>query len=113
VVLEDGKALSYDNAFDDVGALGRAIQRGVARAKLPQAVADLEAGRAVEFADLRISRSGIGHGGESLRWDEVGAIDAKNDVLVITRRSGGEAWASVEVPRIPNVALFSQVVGHA
>ena len=114
VRMEDGTKLEYENdAFDEIALLGRHIQNGVARARFPLATADLDAGKWVDFDELRISKGGIERGGEVLPWSEMEEIHAAKGELVVVRRSGKETWNPIDVKSIPNLALLSSLIDHA
>lgn len=109
--LTDPSGTSYLVTGDFTGPeqWGPEIQRRVAAAQLPRAVADIEAGKTLEFASIALSRSHIRAHGRSVSWSEVQEI--RVDKGYISIRVAGEwfSLAKTTTNAIPNVFIFLEL----
>lgn len=85
---------------------GELIQDEVYRYKMPQAVANYNAGNNVDFGPLAVSKQGISSRKETLPWSEIKDIRINDGVVYIDKQGGWFSWAVVGVEEIGNFYIF-------
>jgi hypothetical protein len=107
VQLHGGEILSFDNRFSRTKKLGQVLQERLAAARLPQCMAEIRAGKRVEFGTLSLDQEGIYQWDKMLKWDEVEKVTFNHKALSIAKKgSKWGSWANVKAHEIPNAALF-------
>ena len=59
VYLRGGEMLSFDNRFSRTKKLGQVLQERLAAAHLPECMAEIQAGKRVEFGALSLDQEGL------------------------------------------------------
>jgi hypothetical protein len=90
--------------------LGRQIKAEVARVRLPEIAACLQAGEAVSFGPLRVTPAGLFKGRHVLRWDEIEDVRVSDGIVSFKKKGQWLAWKKVAVEKIPNYFLFDPIV---
>ncbi|MFI6472727.1 DUF6585 family protein [Streptomyces sp. NPDC050516] len=91
---------------------GPAIQQAVTQAQLPQAVAELNAGRRLEFGPLWLTPTEIGSGDKSTPWPQVEEVAVKDGYVRIRVAGRWSALSMTAVSRIPNFLVFHALADH-
>ena len=107
-VFELGHELPY------VERLGSFMEREVARHLLPHAVAIYEAGKVQEFADILVSRAGIGLKStqRALQWSELEKLTIDDTSVSFYRRGDTWAWTTLSISGMPNIGVLRGLVRH-
>jgi hypothetical protein len=107
LTLQGGEVLSFDNRLGKTKKLGQILQERLAEAHLPHYMAEIQAGKRVEFGTLSLDREGVYQQDKALKWDEVEKVTFNHKTLSIGKKgSKWGSWASVKTHEIPNAALF-------
>jgi hypothetical protein len=110
VRMRDGRRLSFDDHYPQVGQLGPHIEEEVNRRRMPAILADLKAGRAVDFDAAVVSPHGLEVRGDRIAWNQIDFIELIQGTVFIRELYRIEPWAKVPVPQIANVFIFLNVV---
>ncbi len=106
---QNGSNFTLDNRFSKVKKLAQTVQERMANAQLPKYLADLEAGKRIEFGSLGFDQKGVYHFNKSLSWSEVGKVDFNSGCLVITKKGAWGSWLKASVAEIPNAVVFAVI----
>ncbi|MEV0368911.1 DUF6585 family protein [Streptomyces sp. NPDC050636] len=92
-----------------VAEWGPAIQRAVAHAQLPRALAALGRGERLAFGEVWLTREQVGSGAVSARWPQVRQIDITKGAI---RLNTDGNWHSLmpTTSTVPNLFLFCALV---
>jgi hypothetical protein len=90
--------------------LGRLLDEGVTRAKLPQAIDRFNAGQAVSFGPLTVSPSGISADDRALPWSEIQQVRTWQGYVSVRKSGKWLAWKTARVAQIPNYFVFDALV---
>jgi hypothetical protein len=115
ICLRSGKTFVLSNLTDLLADYERLVATIVEQAdtrRLPEALADLEAGRLLDFGGLQLSPEGIHHGEHVLPWAEVGSIMSDPFRVSIARRDALLSWAIVPSGQLHNRFLLKTLVYH-
>jgi hypothetical protein len=115
ICLRSGKTFVLSNLRDLLADYERLIATIVEQAdtrKLPQALADLEAGGMLYFGGLSLTSEGIVQGERLLPWAEVQSIQSDMFRVAIERRGAWFTWATVESGRLYNRFLLRTLVNR-
>jgi hypothetical protein len=115
ICLRSGKTFVLSNLTDLLANYERLVATIVEHAdtcKLPQALAELEAGRMLYFGGLQLSPEGVVHGERVLPWAEVQSIQSDQFRVSIERRGAWFTWATVESGRLYNRFLLRTLVNR-
>jgi hypothetical protein len=97
--------------WDRVTTLGEAVERGVAEAHLPIAMAALRQGQPVRFGDLSLQAAGLVSDRQgTLPWAEIAKVRVNSGFVEIARAGARGLWANKPVATIPNVSVFLAMV---
>lgn len=122
--LHDGTELKVDNSFKKFGAFSEAVRKGVSRAVVAEADAELKGGGEVKFGKVSLSKEGLEQEGKpSLAWAKVASITVEERVdgnviypaLVIRAKAGkGEStdWTVRRISMFPNFDAFIELAGR-
>jgi hypothetical protein len=105
----NGPSLHYGSSYYNSFALGSCLQREFARARFPQAMADLRAGKWLDFDAILISRWGVRAGEDQISWADIELFEVSGDKFYIMSR-GGDPWASFPFTAVSNVELLKQLI---
>jgi hypothetical protein len=124
VVIGKGKDFELSGDTANYRALGDLIEQKLLASRLPQALADLEAGKTVGFGPLTVHRAGLGFDCHSCPWSQVSLNVGLNPEPVI-----GTTYSNlvhlhvhspvltkaykVEIGDIPNFPLFLALVRNS
>lgn len=89
----------------------RALQEEATRVHLPRALAELDAGRAVEFGSATVSPQALTLDGKEIPWSEISALSIKKGFLNI-KRDGKFFRTSLQLSYIPNFSVLASLVRH-
>jgi hypothetical protein len=103
---DDGRNFSFSSLLRGHLRLIQSIEQNMVQFHLPRATAAYQSGQVVPFGPLSVSRQGISNGRETLGWNEVQNIEINRGNLLVKRSPKGAKWASVDVAKIPNLAVF-------
>jgi hypothetical protein len=93
----------------NIEKLGEAIQRESSKLLFPRVVEALNAGRAVDFGVLRVTRGGISKGRNALSWGDLDTVRLKPDRIVIGRKGKLLDWASLSWGKVANPLLLGRL----
>jgi len=111
VQLRDGRKIRFNNALKNAKQLITTIQRAVTPRILARARQDYNAGQAVPFGKLSISRAGISKGKKTLPWDQVERVTVDKGTITVKKQGSLFKWASATVAETPNFFVFAHLVG--
>ncbi|GGP70325.1 DUF6585 family protein [Streptomyces abikoensis] len=107
----DGSTIKLTNFYADPDRWGSAIQHEVTRAQLPNVIATLERGAAIQFGDIAMTMGGIATVKRgAVQWSEIQKIEVKNGVVFLAKAGKLLSWSNTPVAKIPNFFLFLTVV---
>lgn len=90
--------------------VGRLLEQRVTQDQLPKAIARFNAGEAVVFGPLTVSRAGITAGAKALSWNEVKKVTTTSGTVALWKTGKWMAWKTVSVGQIPNYFVFNALV---
>jgi hypothetical protein len=105
----DGRKYKFTDSLRTVEGLGREIQQGVAKTRLPKMLDDFNKGETIDFDRLSLSQAGITKRGETLPWAQVQHIGVADGVITVRKEGARKAWAEEFVKAIPNAVLFLEM----
>ncbi|MFJ8311002.1 MULTISPECIES: DUF6585 family protein [unclassified Streptomyces] len=82
------------------------MQRAVTDARLPRAVAALQAGERLDFGHLWMTAEQIGSQKESLPWQQIQAVEVVNGYLKIKVTGRWLTLSNRSVSVVPNLFVF-------
>lgn len=94
----------------NIEQLGRIMQNAVTPRAIARAADRLNRGEAVVFGPLIVELERLGNGEEFLGWDVIEDVKIRQGVISIKRQGKWLAWEKVDVPSVPNVFAFFEVV---
>jgi hypothetical protein len=108
ILPEDGDVISVDNWFDGAKEFAEKLAPAFAQARLPRALAQLEAGEELRFGgQLCADADGIRGVDRSLAWRDLERIEFRSGGMMnIYKRGARKAWMSVSAAGLPNLLLF-------
>lgn len=89
---------------------GRLLQESVAKAQLPDAVAQFNNGEPVRLGDVVISRDGLSWKSRSWTWDRIEHVEVLNGRVLVQEPGSQRRRLFTEVSRIPNFSVFTGLV---
>lgn len=110
---QDGSEVNFRfnrNSVRNIDALSDTIQQEVTRRKLPQAIAALNAGEAVQFGKLSVDRRGIDNGKEHVSWTDIEEVKVEKGTIAVRKKGKWLSWTNVAVGDTPNVFVFLALV---
>lgn len=112
---QDGAKFIFDTQrIKDVGSLGETIQREVAQAHMPQAIAAYNAGNTIPFGPFNLTQQGIANSkGAVLPWMQVNGVTFNRGNAVIMQTGNVQKWFSAPISKIPNLEVFTNLVSYA
>jgi hypothetical protein len=108
--MKDGRRFDWDDYYRDVGQLGPALEEQINRRRLPAALADVQAGRAVDFGAIVVSPYGLELKRDHIPWGEVDSIELVQGYVHIRQPYRSDPWAKIPVHEVANVFIFLSVV---
>ena len=102
----DGARLRLGDFWDRLSELGLTILRETTRRQLPPALEAFDAGNAVRFGPLLVSREAIEFHRDHLPGAEFGGFAVKKGTLYIRRKGRLLSWHSVRTGKVPNFLLL-------
>ncbi|OEU96347.1 DUF6585 family protein [Streptomyces oceani] len=88
------------------GDWGNAIQEAITRAQLPEALARIQRGGAVEFGDITADGQGLSDRKRTAPWPSISEIGLSNGTFSCSDSRGRALLSMHHVPQIPNVYLL-------
>ena len=111
VRLSDGREQLFDQKLRDIELLVAAIHESTAARLVPRMVAEVRAGRTVEFGKLTVGPHGVALKKAVLPWGDVAGVFLKHGYLVIGRRAASGAERVVRSVTAGLAAFVTSVVG--
>ena len=95
--------------------LGTRLEEEITRRLLPRAIAAFEAGDAVLFDEIALSKRWlrVRQGSKKLAWRDFAGLRNDDQTLKLYKKGLPDAWATLKVVAIPNVAVLSGLIEHA
>jgi hypothetical protein len=100
---------NMNELVDDFPGMVHTITTEAAKRLAPQALADLQAARTLDFGALQLTPQGIVHGGNLLLWEDVGAIGSDSFRVTVEKRGAWLTWAAVSNTQLANRDLFLEL----
>jgi hypothetical protein len=97
--------------FAQMDVWGPMLEEGITRTHLPAVLAELAAGRRVEFGPAAVTADGLVVDGAETRWNEITALSVENGHLTV-KRSGRFFRSSLRIAYVPNLLVLAAVVRH-
>jgi hypothetical protein len=97
--------------FAQMDVWGPMLEEGITRTHLPAVLAELAAGRRVEFGPAAVTADGLVVDGAETRWNEITALSVENGHLTV-KRSGRFFRSSLRIAYVPNFLVLAAVVRH-
>ena len=108
---QDGYEIVLNDRFANVATLGDTVSNQVTGAKMPQVIAAYNAGQAITFGPLSVSRQGIQNAsGNLLPWPEIKDVSLQSGYVAVSKAGKWLRWSSQPVRNIHNVFLFIAMV---
>lgn len=106
VVVEGRKGGTATGKFARHEEWGPAVQEGVTRAQLPEAVRALNAGERLDFGKLWVTRDEVGSARDTAQWHEIEELRIIQGFLKLKVAGKWRSLANVAVAVIPNFFVF-------
>jgi hypothetical protein len=105
----------FKSDLRDGEKLGIRLEEEITRRLLPRAIAAFEAGDAVLFDEVALSKRWlrVRQGSKKLAWRDVAGLRNDDKTLEINKKGTPTAWATLNVAAIPNVGVLSGLIEHA
>ncbi|HEV2653409.1 MAG TPA: DUF6585 family protein, partial [Ktedonobacteraceae bacterium] len=105
----------FKSDLHDGEKLGTRLEGEITRRLLPRAVAAFEAGDAVLFDEIALSKRWlrVRQGSKKLAWRDFAGLRNDEQTLEIYKKGLPGAWATLKVAAIPNVAVLSGLIEYA
>lgn len=114
VQYNDGRKAVFTDMFADAEEIGNAIDYELTRVQLPMAIAAFDAGQALTFDKLQISRQGLAKSPQQwLSWQELKDVQIARGIISIRKSGQMLNWSTIRVARMPNMHIFLALVEHA
>jgi len=110
VVGTDGRAIRLATEWTGIRALGREICLRTAAAQLPDVLAAVDEGHGVRFGDIVVDASGVTCRRGSAPWSEIDFALTRERRVRLEIADGFRPLVNTPAWRVPNVALFIQLV---
>jgi hypothetical protein len=111
IETHEGETVRIPSRVKDSGWLAEKVQEAITELRLPEARAQIRAGREVAFGDLRVSADGLHKkGGDVLPWDEVKKVTVEGGSLIVRNYKGWLAWYTVPLQKVPNAGVLQALV---
>ncbi len=110
VRLADGRKFVFNGQLEKIAGLGAAFQQQCAARILPRARVAYNAGAAIAFGPLSVSRDGIAKGNALLPWEQVEQVELRRGVLHIRKKEQRRDWTFAMESRIPNIPVLMAFV---
>ncbi len=113
VERDGGPPLLIRPALIGYDLLAVRVQRERFARRWPAVRKAFDAGEAVGFGPLDLSRDGVGKGTKVLPWDRVKAVEVKGGRVIVKRKGRWLTWAAVPLEKVPDPAVFLALADHA
>ncbi|GHO85534.1 DUF6585 family protein [Dictyobacter formicarum] len=114
VQYNDGRKAVFTDMFADAEEIGNAIDYELTRVQLPMAIAAFDAGQALTFGTLQVSRQGLAKSPQHwLPWQELKDVQVNRGIISIRKSGQMLNWSTVRVARMPNMHIFLALVERA
>ena len=112
LILEkaNGDTIQFDDALPRLSTLADLIQSKTLPFFLSSALADLEAGRTVDFDELIVHPLGLKVNKGTLAWEEINEIRCDGQSLSIYKRGKKTNWCTLKVSEIPNFHVLPALI---
>jgi hypothetical protein len=90
--------------------IGRLLDAGMTRVRLPGALQRFNAGQTVSFGPLMVSQNGIVKGDKMLPWSEIAEVRTHRGSVDVYKAGKRLPWASTAVSKIPNYSVFDALL---
>ena len=110
VHTRDGRVIRLPSTISDYENLSRAVQQATSARLVPKAIADLRAGRAVEFGPLTVAVDGFKVGNFRLLWDDHQCSWAEGGQIMTIDKLGIRVGPEVLTEQVPNWAVASYLI---
>jgi hypothetical protein len=99
----------------DSEKLGMLLEEEITRRLLPRAIAAYDAGDAVLFDDIAVSKRWlrIRQGSKKLTWRDFAGMHIDERSIWFYKKNMSEAWATLKVAAIPNISILNSLIEHA
>jgi hypothetical protein len=114
LILEktDGELIQFDDALPRLSTLADLIQSKTLPFMLATALADLDAGRTIDFGELIVHPLGLKVKKGALAWEEIKEIKCDGLALSIYKRGKKTNWCTLKVSEIPNFHVIPGLVSQ-
>ncbi len=115
VVRRNDRAFfAFKHDLLDVEKLGMLLEEEITRRLLPRAIAAYNAGDAVLFDDIAISKRWlrVRQGSKKLAWREFARLHVDERTIELYKKGMTGAWTTLKVSAIPNVGVLSGLVEY-
>jgi hypothetical protein len=110
IQMKDDRRFAWDDYYRDVNELGDWIENEVSRRRLPEVMAELHAGRSVDFDVVVLTPYGLRYGRDEISWQEIALVEQSQGVVSVRLPHRVEAWAHIPSHKIANVSVFLHAV---
>lgn len=110
LTLASGEKLVFGDTISNMQEMGEHMQRQIAQALTPRAIASIGRGAELPFGKWRVSAAGIANGSETLPWSEVSGVLLTDDTISILRQGKSFPWSWRWRSATPNVYILIALV---
>lgn len=105
-----GGTIILDERIGHHKELGEQILLQMADQQLPACLAEIRAGKLLEFGALAVDQSGVRYGGKALPWNEVKEVKVQNGRITVFKQGGMlNKWVSLSGEEVPNAYVFGKI----
>jgi hypothetical protein len=108
-----GSEFMFSEFVPEVEQVVETLEREVGRVLFPQMLARFQAGEAVAFDKLTVSKAGLRHGSNTLPWSEVERISVEQGYLAVQKTGKFFKWGNIKAADIPNFHLAQALIETA
>lgn len=105
----------FKSDLRDGEKLGTRLEEEITRRLLPRAMAAFEAGDALLFDEIALSKRWlrVRQGSKKLAWRDFAGLRNDEQTFEIYKKGTPGAWATLKVAAIPNIAVLSGLIEYA
>ncbi len=113
ISMNNGAWIQVSNEFSQARQFAEKARVAFAENALPRYVADIKAGKAVQFnTQLTMDQQGINNGKKQLTWDSIEKLRVEDNKISILQNGKWSKWTSVDLMTTPHFYIFGALASH-
>jgi hypothetical protein len=108
----DKTIITIDKTIKGIDQLGQTIQNESTKRLLPKMIAAYDAGQAVSFGPLTLSKERVQYLNNYVSWTELEDVQIVKGFVIFKNYDKRFDWANVPASEIPNLFVFLSLIDH-